>query len=55
MGELQAVERAVEMPPLPEGMNAFQSTCDLSNPAPANDVLAVTNGYPSITQVPADI
>jgi 5'-nucleotidase len=55
MGELQAVERALEMPPLPNEMSPFESTCDQTDPAPANDVLAVTNGYPSITQVPADI
>jgi 5'-nucleotidase len=54
-GELQAVERALEMPEMPEGMTVFDSTCDLSDPAPANDVIAVTNGYPSITQVPEDI
>lgn len=55
MGELQAVERALEFPPLPEGTTVFQSSCDLSNPAPATDVDALIVGYPSITQVPADI
>jgi 5'-nucleotidase len=54
MGELQAVERALEFPEFPEGQNAFTSSCDLSDPAPATDVAALIVGYPSITQVPAD-
>lgn len=52
MGELQAVPRATEFP---EGANPFASSCDLSNPAPASDYEALVVGYPSITQVPADI
>ncbi len=51
MGELQEVERATE---IAEGVNAFDSSCDLSNPNPATDVDAIIVGYPAITQVPAD-
>jgi 5'-nucleotidase len=52
MGKLQQLQRAAAMP---EGVNVFQSTCDQRDPAPANDVAALIAGYPSITQVPADI
>jgi 5'-nucleotidase len=52
MGKLQEVPRATAMP---EGVNVFQSTCDQRDPAPANDVAALVAGYPSLTQVPADI
>ena len=55
MGPLQEVPRALEMPALPEGENIFASTCDLADPAPADDVAAVRSGYPSLTQVEADI
>lgn len=52
MGELQEVPRAPEFPP---GANPFASTCDLADPRPATDYAALAAGYPSITQVPADI
>lgn len=52
MGELQVVVRATEFP---AGVNPFASTCDLSGPAPTTDYGALSVGYPSITQVPADI
>lgn len=55
MGPLQEVPRALEMPVLPEGENVFESTCDLADSAPANDVAAVRAGYPSLTQVEAEI
>lgn len=51
MGELVAVERATKFP---DGANVFESSCDLSAP-PTDDVAAILVGYPSITQVPADI
>jgi 5'-nucleotidase len=52
MGELQDVTRATE---LPEGVDVFASSCDLSDPAPATDIAALVVGFPSITQVPADL
>jgi 5'-nucleotidase len=52
MGELQEVALAAA---LPEGVNVFESSCDLSDPAPATDVAAIVAGYPSITQVPAEL
>jgi len=52
MGDLQEVPRATATP---EGVNVFESTCDQSNPAPADDVAAITSGYPSISQVEPDI
>ena len=55
MGPLQEVPRALEMPALPEGESIFESTCDLADPAPANDVAAVRSGYPSLTQVEPEI
>ncbi len=55
MGPVQEVPRALEMPVLPEGENVFESTCDLADPAPADDVAAVRSGYPSLTQVEPDI
>jgi 5'-nucleotidase len=55
MGPLTEVPRALEVPTLPEGQSILVSTCDLADPAPANDMLAVYSGYPSITQVEADI
>jgi len=51
MGPIQEVPRATEMP---EDGNAFDSTCDQADPAPANDVAAVMAGYPSLTQIPAE-
>ena len=44
-----------EYPALPEGENVFESTCDLADPAPADDVAAVRSGYPSLTQVEPEI
>lgn len=55
MGPLQEVPRATEMPEIPEGDNIFASSCDLADPAPADDVTAVRSGYPSITQVEPDL
>ena len=52
MGPLQEVPRATATP---EGTNVFESTCDQSNPAPADDVAAIMAGYPSISQVEPDI
>ena len=52
MGELQVVPLATEMP---EGVNVFESSCDQSDPDPANDVAALIAGYPSITQVPPEL
>ena len=40
--ELQEVPRATEFPPFPEGDSPFNSLCDLADPAPANDVAAVS-------------
>lgn len=55
MGPLQEVPRALEMPELSEDDDIFASTCDLADPAPANDVAAVRSGYPSLTQVEPEI
>ncbi|HQV57919.1 MAG TPA: 5'/3'-nucleotidase SurE [Ilumatobacteraceae bacterium] len=52
MGPLLAVERATTFP---DGANVFASSCDLSGPTPTDDVAAILVGYPSITQVPADL
>ncbi|MCD9625203.1 5'/3'-nucleotidase SurE [Rhabdothermincola salaria] len=54
MGPLQEVPRAEVVPELPEGESVFVSLCDLT-PDPADDIAAVRAGYPSLTQVPADI
>jgi 5'/3'-nucleotidase SurE len=55
MGPLTEVPRALEVPTLPDGQSILEPTCDLADPAPANDMLAVYSGYPAITQVEADI
>jgi 5'-nucleotidase len=55
MGPLKSVPRALAMPALPDGGNIFVSRCDQADPAPANDVLAVVAGYPSLTQIGPDI
>ena len=55
MGPLQKVPRALVMPPLAEGENIFESTCDLGDPAPADDIAAVRSGYPSLTPVEPDL
>lgn len=52
MGELQAVPRALEFA---DGINPFESSCDQADPAPETDVAAIMAGYPSITQVPAEL
>jgi 5'-nucleotidase len=52
MGPLTAVPRATEFP---EGANPFESTCDQSDPAPANDAIALIAGYPTITLIPPDL
>ena len=52
MGELQEVPLATEMP---ADTNVFESSCDQSDPDPANDVAALVAGYPSITQVPPEL
>lgn len=54
MGPIQEVPRAEVVPELPEGESVFVSICDLA-PNPADDIAAVRAGYPSLTQVPADI
>lgn len=55
MGPLQEVPRATALPELPEGESIFESTCDLSDPAPADDVAAVRSGYPSLTRIGPDL
>lgn len=52
MGELLTTELAEE---IPEGVNPFESSCDLAGPRPTDDVAAVAVGYPSITEVPTDL
>jgi 5'-nucleotidase len=52
MGTLQTLPLATAVP---EGMNPFESSCDKSDPAPADDVIAIAVGYPVVTQVPADL
>jgi 5'-nucleotidase len=52
MGELVEVPRALEFP---EGVNPFESDCDLADPDPADDVAALRAGYPALTPVPAEI
>lgn len=52
MGEMLEVSRATEMP---EDGNVFESTCDQADPAPANDVAAAMAGYPSVTQIEAEL
>ncbi len=55
MGELQEVPRALEIPEVPEGDSIFASLCDLADPAPADEIAAVRSGYPSLTQVEAEL
>jgi 5'-nucleotidase len=52
IGPLQEVPRATV---LPEGVNVFESTCDQSDPAPADDIAAVRAGYPAISQVEPEL
>ena len=52
MGTLQTVPLATAVP---EGLDPFTSSCDQSDPAPANDVVAIAVGYPAVSQVPADL
>jgi 5'-nucleotidase len=52
MGPLTEVPRATEFP---EGANPFESTCDQSDPAPADDAIALIAGYPTITLIPPDL
>lgn len=52
MGPVQEVPLADS---LPEGVNVFESSCDLSDPAPATDVAALVVGYPTMTRVPPDL
>lgn len=51
MGPLQEVPRAAA---LREGEDVFTSTCDLADPAPADDVAAIRAGYPALTLVDAE-
>lgn len=55
MGPLQEVPRAATLPELPEGGNIFESSCDVADPAPADDVAAVRSGYPSLTLIGPDL
>lgn len=56
IGPLQEVPRAEVLPEgLEDIMDAFISTCDLADPAPADDVTAVRAGYPSITNVELEL
>jgi len=52
MGPLQVVPRASE---LAEDVNPFESSCDQAVAAPETDVAAIVSGYPSNSQVPADL
>jgi 5'-nucleotidase len=52
MGPLQVVPRASE---LAEDVKPFESSCDQAVAAPETDVAAIVSGYPSISQVPADL
>lgn len=52
MGPLQEVPLA---PAFPEGVDPFASSCDLADPDPGTDYEALAAGYPSITQVPAEL
>ena len=52
MGELQEVPLATAVP---AGVDVFGSGCDQADPAPATDVAALVAGYPSISQVPAEL
>lgn len=53
IGDLVVTARATEFPP--DLGNPFESTCDLSDPEPSDDVAAVRVGYPSLTPVPAEL
>lgn len=53
MGDLVETERATELPPDLE--DPFGSSCDLSDPRPANDVAAVRVGFPSLTTVDPEL
>ena len=55
MGELKEVPVAADVPELPEGEDIFTSTCDQSDPDPADDLAAARAGYPTLSQVPPDI
>lgn len=52
MGALQTVPLATVVP---EGVNPFESSCDKSNPNPGDDVIAISVGFPAVTQVPPDL
>jgi len=52
MGEVIEVPLATEFP---DGVNPFESSCDLSNPEPKDDWEALSTGYPTMTRVPADL
>lgn len=55
IGPLLEVPRALELPDVPEGDNVFSSSCDQSDPDPADDIAAVRAGYSSITQVEPEL
>jgi 5'-nucleotidase len=52
MGEAIEVQLAAEFP---EGVNPFESTCDLANSEPKDDYEALSTGFPTITRVPAEL
>lgn len=52
MGDLVEVPIADAFP---EGVNPFESTCDLADPDPADDYTAVASGYPTMTTVPPEL
>lgn len=52
MGEVVEVPLAEAFP---DGVNPFESSCDLSNPDPADDFEALSTGFPTMTRVPAEL
>ena len=52
MGEVIEVPLATAFP---DGVNPFESSCDLSNTEPADDYQALSTGFPTMTKVPADL
>jgi 5'-nucleotidase len=49
---------AIEVPlaeSFPEGVNPFESSCDLANSEPKDDYEALSTGFPTITRVPAEL
>jgi 5'-nucleotidase len=52
MGDVVEVPLATT---IPDGVNVFESSCDPSGPPPADDVLAITAGFPTRTVIPGDL